>query len=524
MRNERFGVFFFFFLLFFLFIVARILVLSLFPDKRLLKSIEVGEVRGKILDRNGKELALSKEFFSFYIRPARLSEDKKKALFNELSRTGLFEADELKLFFTDKDFVWIKRKMRKEEAAPLKEWINELRKKKIIKSDELGILSEMGRFYPYRETSFLIGNVSIDNAGISGVEYTYDSILSGGTNIQLSIDIDISVISYQELGKAVEENRAEGGSVVIIDNRNMELLSLVSYPSYDPNAKILSSAQFYFPAVSYVFEPGSTMKMFSMAFAIENKIVTQTKPLFYCPGQILISGIPFSCIAAHGYVSPETIIQKSCNVGMVQVADRFRREDFYNFISDFGFGREPELKIYGAEKGILRDYRRWSVLSKYMISIGQEIGVTALQLAIAASIIARGGSYRKPILVKYPPVESATYEKEKVSENTSRVLIEMMKKVISEEGTALSAKIEGISIAGKTGTGQIAKPDGSGYYSDLYNAVFVGFFPAEKPRYTILVVIYKPRGEFHTGGAIAAPVFANIVRRMYISGNFLKQE
>ncbi len=518
MNKERFGVFFFFALLFFFFIEARIIIISLFPDEKFLQSNNLTQQRGKILDKNGIELAISKDFFSIYLRPSKLPEEKKMLIYKELAKTGLFEEEDLKNIFSDKNFIWLLRKGEKETLTPIKLWIERLKKEKFIKHDELGIISEKGRFYPYKEIAHLIGNVSIDNTGISGIENSYNEYLEKGIDIQLTIDKDLSIITYQELENAVNKNLAESGSVVIIDNENMEILSIVSYPTYNPNEKIISTSQLFFPAISYIFEPGSTMKIFAMSFALEKGIVNKDNPLFYCPAEIMVGETSFKCLAAHGYVSPEKIIQKSCNVGMIQIADKFKKDEFYNYLYNLGFGKTPEINLPGVEKGILRQPQKWSILSKYMISIGQEIGVTALQLALCASIIGNHGIYKKPKIVKNTHNNETSIRL--ITENGVKNLIEMMTKVISEEGTALSAKIEGISIAGKTGTGQIAKENGQGYYKDLYNAVFVGFIPGEKPKYTILVVIHKPKAGKNTGGIVAAPTFANIVRRMIINGKY----
>ncbi|MCX7821075.1 MAG: penicillin-binding protein 2 [Brevinematales bacterium] len=519
MNKERFGVFFFFFLLFFFFIEARIIILSLFPDEKFIQNIVNNRQRGKILDRNGVELAISKDFFSIYVRPKRLSEEKKYAIYNELSKTKIFSEYDLKNIFSEKEFVWLIRKGDRDKLKYVKEWIDKLKEKKILKNDELDVIIEKGRFYPYQELALLIGNVSIDNDGIAGIENSYNEFMSSGSNIQLTVDKELSTICYQELEKAIVGNLAESGSVIVIENRTMEILAMVSYPSYDPNQKVSGPHYFYFPATSYIFEPGSIMKVFSMAYAIDRGLASKGTPLLYCPGEVLVNEVSFRCFAPHGYVSPETIIQKSCNVGMIQLADKFRRDEFYNYLLNLGFGKEPALKLYGLEKGILREPTKWSVLSKYMISIGQEIGVTALQLAISSTIIARNGEYKNPVLIRNSFYDNVNNQI--IKPQTANNLLEMMKKVIGEEGTALSARIEGISIAGKTGTGQIANPKG-GYYKDLYNAVFVGFLPAENPRYTILVVIHKPKAGKNTGGAVAAPVFANIVRRMIINGIYIE--
>jgi len=518
MSKERFGVVFFLFLIFIVFIIFKVVVVTLVPDEKLISISNETLPRGKILDRNGKELAVNTTYFSLYARPKMLTMGKKETFYNELIKSGIFNSKEAENIFLDKNFVWLKRKMTRDEANYIRQWLYLLKEKKIIKKDELGLTEEVGRFYPYKELSHIVGNVNIDNKGISGLELSFDRQLSMGSNIQTTIDVELSFICYHELLNAIEKEKAESGSVVVINSRNFEILSIVSIPSYDPNSRIKKTTELFFPAAGYTFEPGSIMKIFSMAFALERRLISLNSQ-FYCPGNVYLANLPFSCLAAHGYVTPEKIIQKSCNVGMVQIADRFDKEGFYSFLSKFGFGKLPEIEIPGSSQGILRNYKEWSLLSKYMISIGQEIGVTALQLAVAGAIIANRGNYIKPSICKI----QTNYQKatQIISGYTAGQILSMMKKVISEEGTAISAKIEGIEIAGKTGTGQVAIEKGGGYYKDLYNAVFIGFLPASDPEFVILVVIHKPRAGRNTGGVVAAPVFANIVRKMILNTHFV---
>jgi cell division protein FtsI/penicillin-binding protein 2 len=374
--------------------------------------------------------------------------------------------------------------------------------------------------------------VGIDNTGLSGLELSMNDYLSKGYAVYTTLDADLSTIVYEELKKGIIENKAEYGSAVIIDNATMEILSIVNYPSYDPNdLKTVTTYNLQSRANSSIFEPGSVMKQFSAAFALENKYATPTYPVYDCPGFATIGDYTVHCEIPHGKVDLSDIIQKSCNVGMVQIADKFHKRDFYNFLKNFGFGESLPLPLFENSSGILRPPDKWSILSKYMIAIGQEIGVNTLQLSIASSVIANDGVYNTPVLIRsvtddrgnniYKP-EIKRYRV--ISGDTSGKLLKMMENVVSENGTAIKAKIEGITIAGKTGTGQIAKEKGAGYYQDLFNAVFIGYVPSSKPKYTVVVVICRPHGDNHYGGLVAAPVFASIIRRMITSTSFFTNE
>jgi cell division protein FtsI/penicillin-binding protein 2 len=418
------------------------------------------------------------------------------------------------------------------ESSSIRDMVSVLKKSNIIVQDELGIINEEGRFYSSAAVAHIIGVVGIDNTGLSGLELSMNSYLSKGYTVCTTLDSELSSIVFDELKNGIIDNKAEYGSVVIVDNSTMEILSIVSFPSYDPNnLKSTTPLNLQSRANSSIFEPGSVMKQFSAAFAIENKYATPTYPVYDCPGFATIDDQTFSCERAHGKVDLTAIIQKSCNVGMVQLADSFGKHDFYNFLKKFGFGESIHLPLSENSSGILRSPGKWSILSKYMISIGQEIGVTALQLSVASSVIANEGIYKTPVLIRsiidekgsniYNP-DMRSYRV--ISSETSSELLSMMEKVVSENGTAIKAKIEGVTIAGKTGTGQIAKEKGAGYYTDLFNAVFIGYVPSIRPKYTVVVVISKPHGDYHSGGLVAAPVFANIIRRMITSTSFFTND
>jgi cell division protein FtsI/penicillin-binding protein 2 len=530
MSKNRFGIVVFFFILSFIFLGIRIITIVFSADPRLKMDNSKHHSRGTIYDRNGKQLAISAVFYSLYARPKDLNPESKNKIASFLTSNLSFQARELSVIFTDKNFVWLRRKLSSEEIALVRNWIESLKSSGEIPKDELGVLPEQGRLYPFNAAAGVVGVVGIDNEGRLGLEYSLDSNLGKGQDVTATIDADVSEIVYEELKKGIMESQAEYGSVGIIDNEKKEVIALVSFPTFDPNDyKSITSYNMKFRAVSSIFEPGSVMKQFSAAFALENGIASPEKPFFSCQGFASVGDHTFTCESAHGNVNLERIIQKSCNVGMVQVADYFNRKAFYSFLRNFGFGEAADVPVGEKEGGILRPMEKWSVLSKYMVSVGQEIGVTTIQLLAASSVIASDGIFQTPLLIQRITDEAGkdVYEKEAkkrrlLSPQTAESLLSMMETVVSEDGTAIAAKIEGISIAGKTGTGQVARPisEGGGYYKDIFNAVFVGYVPSNKPKFTIVVVVNRPHGDKHTGGLVAAPVFANILRRMISSTSY----
>ncbi|MGA2141221.1 MAG: penicillin-binding protein 2 [Brevinematales bacterium] len=531
MRQNRITVIFFLFILFFILLQIRIISISIFPDPRLKNMAAVPSTRGSIIDRNSRELAVSSAFYSLYARPKLMTAARRHDFYNLLAVSADL-SNGMQLLESDKNFVWLKRKMTPGESAGIREIVSDMKKSNLIVHDEIGVITEEGRFYTSAASTHVVGVVGIDNTGLSGLELSMNGYLAKGYSVYTTLDSELSAIVFEELKKGIIENQAEYGSAIIIDNSSMELLSIVNFPSYDPNdLKSITTFNLQSKANSSIFEPGSVMKQFSAAFALEKKYATPSYPVYDCPGYATIDEQTFSCENPHGKVDLTSIIQKSCNVGMVQVADNFKKHEFYEFLRNFGFGESLPLPLLENSSGILRTPDRWSALSKYMIAIGQEIGVNALQLSIASSVIAGDGVYRMPVLIRGITDERGNniyrpgFKSFRViSSETSRELLSMMERVVSENGTAIKAKIEGVTIAGKTGTGQIAKEKGQGYYKDLFNAVFIGYVPSVRPRYTVVVVISKSHGDYHTGGLVAAPVFANIIRRMITSTSYFTNE
>jgi cell division protein FtsI (penicillin-binding protein 3) len=529
MKKERFGFIIFFFILFFVILIIRIISISLLPDPRIKNGILKTVSRGTIYDRYNRELAIAAVSYSLYARPSRLPDEAKKAVYSYLLGNKIADEKELAPLFETKNFTWLKRRISSSSVGLVKEYIDYIRKNNPSFKDELGIVPEQSRIYPYPAAANIVGLVGVDRNGLSGLEYSFNSYLDSGYNIQVTLDAELTTLVYDELKKGIIENQADYGSAAIMDVENREILALVNFPSFDPNDyKSITSYNLKNRAVSEIFEPGSVMKQFSAAYALEKKINTPNYPVYQCTGSATIADQEFHCDVSHGSVDLARIIQKSCNIGMIQVADRFKRDEFYHFLTGFGFGQDPGIPLGDTESGILRDNAKWSLVSKYMIAIGQEIGVTAVQLISASSVIAGQGTYKTPLLVRNIADSGgkSVYEQHRkeyqiLSPDTTRKLLSMMETVVSENGTAIGARIEGVKIAGKTGTGQVAKEKGGGYYSDLFNAVFVGYVPSNKPRYVIAVVINRPHGDKHTGGLVAAPVFASIIRRMISSTSLI---
>jgi cell division protein FtsI/penicillin-binding protein 2 len=521
-KKNRFGIVVLVFLLLFLALVARMVQVTLLPDPRLKDHTREITGRGRILDRDGHVLAVSTPFFSLYVRPMILPADKRDAFMSELSATGIFTAAELQQIGQDKPFAWVKRKMLPSQAALLAPLFDAWKRDKRIAHDEFGLTRESGRIYPEIQTAAVVGAVGVDEQGLSGLEYSFNRELSAGQDVQTTLDPQVSSIALEEVRRAVIDNKAEAGSAVVIDAKTGEIIALVNWPSFDPNDLGALRPELLKPAaLSDVFEPGSVLKQFSAAFALDRGYATPHYPVYECTGVARIENQTVECVTPHGKVDLAMIIQKSCNVGMLQIADHFPKDDLYSFLHGAGFGDAPAIPLAGLERGIFRPVSEWSVFSKYMVSIGQEIGVTALQLSAASTVVASDGVYKTPVLVRSVGGSSAGLpareERALLKPGITKVLRSMMENVVSENGTALLARVEGIDIAGKTGTGQVARPDGKGYYDDLYNAVFLGYVPAGEPKLTITVVIHKPRAGKHQGGEVAAPVFASIVRRILVT-------
>lgn len=511
-ESRRFYLLSGFIFLFFGLAAIKLAQVSLFPNERLKTTgmRRTNTARGNIYDRKGRLIAGVSATQSLFARPSRMSAELKNYIKASLSGMLFFtEEDISQLDKMDKNFVYIKRDLTPSLVEPLLALMDDMKKRGWLKNDILGLNAEESRFYPYAFLAPTVGITGRDGVGLYGIEYTYNEVLSKGNSIKLTIDAEFSRIAYEELIKGVASAKAEGGSVIVMDIETRSILAMVQSPG-ETNY-----------AAGYNYEPGSVMKIFSAAFAMETGLATTSSPLFNDRDPYKIGDYTFSK-PAFGMIPLSTMLQKSANISFARLASQFGSDDYYLWLTKLGFGQKPKIPLTGIEKGILHPPSRWNSLSKPMISIGQEIGVTTLQLAEAASIIAGGGESYTPILVSSvrspKDEEKLEIERERVRlmhPQKARELIYALENGVKPGGTGVRAAVEGVRIAGKTGTGMIA--DLKGYSSGRNNTVFIGVFPVENPKIAVVVAVHNPQGSSRAGSGVSAPLFSDIIRRIFVA-------
>ena len=474
------------------------------------------KLRGAVMDRNGAFLALTVSSSSIFLRPI-LFRNKKETLKKLSKATGIsVKRIKKRLKSGTKNFVWLMRQVSKEIG----------RKVKKLKLSGVEVTSEPRRIYPFGHlASHLIGFSGIDHTGLTGLEKGYDNLLirrnnNSGKNIVLTIDRFIQYLTELELEKALKQTRAKRAMCLIYHPSTGEIIAMASKPDFDLNHfTSYKTASFINHNISIPYEPGSTFKIFTAAYILKKRLFSLKKK-FYCTGKIKIYDHTVHDIEGHGMVNLSQIIKHSCNVGIVMLSRRITKTGFYNFLSSLDFGKRTRTGLPGEARGILRLPSRWSGLSKSIIPLGQEISVTPLQLVKAAGTFATRGILLKPTVIKAitdsdgKTISSSSPRpiRRVFSNYISKKVSLFMKDVVSQNGTGHMAMINGIPIEGKTGTAEIPRPDGKGYYKDKYNSSFLGFFPFKNTKFIALVIIQEPKGE-HLGGKIAAPVFRRIVLR-----------
>lgn len=479
--------------------------------------------RGHILDREGEKLALSLQTYSVYARPRQVEQKKTAAL--QLSRAlNLPYREILGILNRNAPFVWIRRQVDLRYTAELER----------LEIPGVYVEKEYRRYYPYRNlASHVIGFSGVDQTGLEGIEYQFDHILvpdrmdgrpaglRRGGSVTLTIDRYVQEIVEEEVERAYRQTGARLVTAIVMDPKTGEILALANQPSYDLNSftrypdHVIRNK-----AITDLFEPGSTFKVFVAGALLDRGLVTGSDR-FECRGHVEVGGITIHDTGVHGSLDFRTVLEKSCNVGMVESVRRMERAELYESLRSFGFGTPTGVQLPGEAAGTLRKPAGWSGISKYSIAIGQEVAVTSLQLISAAAAIANRGILMQPRIVRRIEGPEGSLLKEYAPLQVRRVmdeeaaagLLDMLTGVLSEEGTGYKARIEGYRIAGKTGTAQIADTEHGGYLEGQFHASFVGFVPVPDPRIVILVTLDRPVGETY-GGQIAAPVFKNIVERV----------
>jgi len=524
----------------FLLIIFRLFLIMFVEHEVYLEKAKIQQVkrediipkRGNIYDRRGRELAISLEKESLYIDPVMIK--NQEAINNILNNYLKVNYQQIVNDSNNKRFVWVKRKMDDELVQKIKN----------MKLEGVGFVAEHTRYYPKGNiASHVIGFVNIDEEGVEGLERLYDRYLKAqksskivlrdasgkklsdgiypdikGNDIFITIDEGLQYIVEKHLNEAMAKWKASSATAIMMDPFTGEILALANRPTYNPNdlKTIKNMANVRNRAITDLYEPGSTFKIVTASAALEEGIVKTSTKIDCSSGFIEVGGKKIKDVHKNGVLSFEEVIQKSSNVGTIKIALMLGKEKLYHYIKKFGFSEKTGIDLPGEVAGYLRHPNKWSGTSIGAVSIGQEVGVTALQILRAYSAIANGGYLVKPFVVseiRSPDgniLFKAVIKREKVlSENTALTMREILKKVTEEGGTARTAKIEGNNVAGKTGTAQKYDPKIKRYSKDKFVSSFVGFIPAESPRIALIVVIHDPVGA-HYGGVVSAPVFKAI--------------
>ena len=494
-------------------------------EVRFVRTLELPPSRGRILDRNGMLLATSVPAPSIWAIPEDVERDKPKlAQMARLLEMPLSDLEK-KLENEEKTFVWIKRQV----DEPIAQQVMALGIKGIYQR------KEYKRQYPEGEAAaHIVGFTNVEDQGQEGMELTFNKELAGrpgsrrvikdrlgrivedvreqvppldGKDLQLSIDNKVQFFAYQKLRDAVLQNKARGGSVVVLDAQSGEVLALANYPSYSPAKRTnLSGEQLRNRALTDTFEPGSTMKPLIAALALERGIVKPDTPIQTAPGRLTIANATITDAHPHGVLTVNEVIQKSSNVGTVKMAMQLPARDMWETFSGVGFGQRPQVPFPGAVGGRLRAWKTWRPIEQATMSYGYGLSVSLFQLARAYTVFARDGELVQPTMMKAagPAPGVRVFE----AKNAAAVR-NMLYLVTQQGGTAPKAQTQGYTTGGKTGTAH--KQEGKGYASRKYRGFFVGLAPVDKPRIVVAVMIDEPSNGVYFGGDVAAPVFSTTV-------------
>jgi cell division protein FtsI (penicillin-binding protein 3) len=508
-------------------------------EKQHLKVVQLTPSRGAIYDSTNSALAVSIEMDSLFAEPRNM-EDLAAAAAQLAPLLGMTKEAVVKRLHASRGFVWLARRLTPEVAAAVRK----------LDIDGLGFAKEPKRFYPNAEIgSHVIGFTGLDPEGLEGVERRYDSTLLGNTgymvterdalgrdigtrgmmmksasagqSLMLTIDKNIQYIAEKELAAAVENSRAKGGIAIVMEPHSGRLLAMANYPTFNPNlfGKFPPQA-LRNRAITDSFEPGSTMKVFLIAAALEEKAVAPNDAFNCENGVYNIGGRTIHDTHKYGRLSVGEILKYSSNIGAAKIGSRLGPERLYGYLKGFGFGAKSNIDLPGEVSGYLRNKSQWYGVDLATISFGQGISVSALQLATAMSVIANGGTLMQPFIVEkimdgkgnVLKSFSPTSRQKVISPETAGIVARMMEAVAAEGGTGTSAAVDGFRVAGKTGTAQKADPITKGYSADKRTASFVGIVPADNPRLTIAIIVDEPKTSAY-GGVVAAPAFSAIARQ-----------
>ncbi len=508
--------------------------------------IKLPPKRGTIYDREGHELAVSIEVGSIYAHPKLVK--KKRQTARILSKVlHVQQSSILGLFKSKRSFVWVKRKI-----APEK-----IRQVKALELEGIGFTKESRRYYPGREiAAHLIGFAGEDNQGLEGLEKKYDAVLKGpqhtlilmrdalkrpffmgGPSSQkdqmydlvLTVDKDIQYKAQQALAAMVKKTKAKSGQCVVVNPETGEVLALAVVPQFNPNifGKYRPS-QWRNRSVTDVYEPGSTIKVFLLAAALEEQAVSPGTEFDCENGQFKVAGHIIHDTKKHETLSVSDIVVYSSNIGAVKIGREIGYEKFADYLRKFGFGEKTGIDLLGERRGFIRPAKQARELDEATLYFGQGMSASSLQLAMAMGAVANGGKLMRPYVVAAVKDQDGRIIKKTnpqvvrqvISQETARKVSHILEGVVSERGTGPRAAIRGYRVAGKTGTSQKVDPLTKRYSRKHYVSIFAGFVPVSRPRLVVVVAVDEPEGNGY-GGLVAGPVFSDLgawtLNRLHVS-------
>ena len=497
-------------------------------DARSLRVVEIPAHRGMVTDRHGEPLAISTPVETVWADPQELV--KAPGRWAELARALKLPRQRLARSVrrrAEKEFMYLRRQVTPEHAARVM----------ALGVPGVSLRREYKRYYPTSEVgAHVVGFTNVDDRGQEGIELMYDEWLQGtpgskrvvrdrigrivenverlaepkpGRDLRLSLDRRIQFLAYRELKAAVQRHQARSGSAVMLDARTGEVLAMVNQPAYNPNNRAdFSSDHYRNRAVTDVFEPGSTIKPFTIAAALGTDKYQPDTPVDTSPGWYTLHGHTIEDVHNYGQLDVARVIKKSSNVGASRIALDIDSARLWETLSEAGFGLDTGSGFPGEAAGHLSHYRGWGDVEKATLAFGYGVSVTPLQLAQAYTAIAGDGTVQPVSFLARQEDERTEQGVRAMPSRTARQVRRMMEAVVGPGGTAPRAAVPGYRGAGKTGT--VHKANAGGYAEDRYTSLFIGMAPASDPRLVMVVVVDDPTGDYY-GGLVAAPVFSRVM-------------
>lgn len=532
--------------IFFCLVIYQIIQLTWFRQPSLLAlarrqhylTIDVPALRGSITDRNGKEFVTNLKIPSIYAIPRAIKDEELPGLTREIAKIlGLEPKWVRERLSRDKSFVWLKRRVTFEESEKIRR----------LQCPALGALDEYKRFYPQGSMlAQVLGFATVDNEGVEGLERSLDAELRGrpgkrvtqrdalgreikafevkslpavdGNRVVLTIDQHLQYLTEKSLEQAFRQWKAKGAWAIVMDPKTGEVLAMANQPGFDPNHYSHADPDTKRNrAVTDMYEPGSVFKIVAASGALNEGTVTPETVINCENGKWNYGVKPLHDVHPYGMLPMMEVIVKSSNIGTVKIALKMGATKFQSYVKGFGFGACTGIDLPGEAPGFTRPVAQWSKTSPYNIPMGQEVMVTALQMVTAMSVIANGGYLVRPYVIAriQDPAgvtirEKKPFIKHQVIRSATAATMRQILVEVVERGTGTKAKIQDVLAGGKTGTGQKILPGGKGYSHSAFMSSFVGFAPAEDPRYAMVVVLDEARPLYY-GGTVAAPVFKDVM-------------